>query len=890
MTKHALLPLIFGICLLIFSPSPAGAIPGDVNGDTKIDIADAILALQIMNLSPQTADIKADVNQDSRIGMAEVLYILQGVAGQRTFPSIFEIKAANGRITLPAGVPVALTDLTILNPAGEAHPDAQGAFAVDTLDGGASLTTVLSPAGNVMLLGWLDADHQSISPRTTAEVMLFFALGADRYSTDDRDRLRWLLTSAPEVTPLEMAISSELTANADAFAGENASVVNALTSVMDTLSASGAAGSNLAAAGTGRQLLSVSVEPSETKSGITILPEGVNKIRFSNEYRRRVRVWIDQIAYVPSGGGAWVPAKLPLTEFEIDPVNGLKSVMGTVTDYIAGLYASGKSAYTPKSSEPVSLPVMPKSAEKTAYEIIACGNGFFDGDIASLPADRMAGYGKTAVNFIFFDIIMPAIVNIIAPQTKVPEILKKHSVEDPDAAMFLKLIQSSPALWEKLSTGDIHGATTSIRSMMIDTYKKGILKDLLKGMITISGQTPAQALRAGAILDGFLNSMKVMNAALTAVDIKVIEAHGYLSNKMETWRVEVGHPKVVLTPEQAIVIPGGTQAFTATLPEAAGDGAPALTYHWKSSNTYGSLTDDIHTGAEFDSSKDKTTYTGASLGTDTVEVEAFEVQGQGRVSVGTGTSTVEVASARVSINKAPLVDLQQGKNVTLKAILEPTPTIDQNIWYEWTSACAFGKFNGGNPFRDKSSQLQYMADPSSEGEDVVTVTAYRVLGDWWTGTRTALAQAQTRVRVWAVPKQAPVSFHTYGPLIMFHPYQAPGDTKPHNKWIVYGWAWSWPTPEGMHQSNWIVDGSVANGPRTAMPTQIRFDDAYTKGLDVMGAMGVPKGDNYQNRVGMEKIYDSDTLTQTQERLTHLINMLGNARSNWNAQFKVNCYP
>jgi hypothetical protein len=117
MKKIASFSLLLGLWFLIIGPSPAGAIPGDINGDKQVDIADAVVALQIMNNSLQAADIGADINGDSRIGMAEVLYILQGLASQRelVLPTVFEIRVANGQVTLPAGAPVALTDLTELN-------------------------------------------------------------------------------------------------------------------------------------------------------------------------------------------------------------------------------------------------------------------------------------------------------------------------------------------------------------------------------------------------------------------------------------------------------------------------------------------------------------------------------------------------------------------------------------------------------------------------------------------------------------------------------------------------------------------------------------------------------------------------------------------------------
>ena len=52
-------------------PLSVSAGPGDLNGDTKVDLADAILALKVISRIPATIQKEADVNEDGRIGMAE---------------------------------------------------------------------------------------------------------------------------------------------------------------------------------------------------------------------------------------------------------------------------------------------------------------------------------------------------------------------------------------------------------------------------------------------------------------------------------------------------------------------------------------------------------------------------------------------------------------------------------------------------------------------------------------------------------------------------------------------------------------------------------------------------------------------------------------------------
>ena len=70
-----------------YTPWTGGSvpIPGDINHDGVVDLADAVLGLQIMagTVPDQMVFQDADVNQDDRIGIEEVIYIFQKVAGQR---------------------------------------------------------------------------------------------------------------------------------------------------------------------------------------------------------------------------------------------------------------------------------------------------------------------------------------------------------------------------------------------------------------------------------------------------------------------------------------------------------------------------------------------------------------------------------------------------------------------------------------------------------------------------------------------------------------------------------------------------------------------------------------------------------------------------------------
>jgi sugar lactone lactonase YvrE len=59
--------------------------PGDIDGNGSVDLADAILALQVLSgITPAGMVYKeVDVNGDGKIGMAEAIYILQNLVGMR---------------------------------------------------------------------------------------------------------------------------------------------------------------------------------------------------------------------------------------------------------------------------------------------------------------------------------------------------------------------------------------------------------------------------------------------------------------------------------------------------------------------------------------------------------------------------------------------------------------------------------------------------------------------------------------------------------------------------------------------------------------------------------------------------------------------------------------
>ena len=77
--KKLMCILLYGLCFIHISGLNISAELGDINGDGDVDMADAILTLQILSGTEPSSpvDLTADVDIDGKIGLAEIIYLLR---------------------------------------------------------------------------------------------------------------------------------------------------------------------------------------------------------------------------------------------------------------------------------------------------------------------------------------------------------------------------------------------------------------------------------------------------------------------------------------------------------------------------------------------------------------------------------------------------------------------------------------------------------------------------------------------------------------------------------------------------------------------------------------------------------------------------------------------
>ncbi len=146
---------------------------GDLNGDGNVDIADAVMVMQILaGMIPESeVFISSDVNRDGRIGLADALYVLQVVSGLRAtaheysdadFAGPWIVKVAGeGMIYAISDGTGGISEYSGIIRSGHGVTPSGGAYAVEA-DGSLSLVLDIEDGATIPIEGVLESDTGGI--------------------------------------------------------------------------------------------------------------------------------------------------------------------------------------------------------------------------------------------------------------------------------------------------------------------------------------------------------------------------------------------------------------------------------------------------------------------------------------------------------------------------------------------------------------------------------------------------------------------------------------------------------------------------------------------------------------------------------------------------------
>ena len=558
-------------------------------------------------------------------------------------PTPLTTTTITGTIELPGNL--SLAGQKIVNSLGTASVGNNGQFKLKAVANSRQFTIVESASGNPMLLGWPDGQHQEINARTTAEVLVYMATGLFLLPGAAQTNAMDVLATSPQLDGLEKAIEEALAQDPEVFGKPNEAVDKALSDVIAGLFPSSMAmGTTIKDA-----YFAILVNPTESKSGLTVnTTEGINSVFLTNRYRRPGHCFIDRVStYDAIGGETLSPADL--TDFEVKEITGVNSLTPTLTDI-----AKGNLAYKELSTDPVSLTV-PEGWAKARYRLCVVGPGASQGNYDDLSDAEKQKYYEVAGKFLMLDLLARFVLQFMIPTDKVDEFVKFFGGTSIFKAIWQYATAILPQAFDQVSQGQIREAFSTIINayMTSEMFRRQVIQGLIDGIQNAYGLAASSEALAAA--ENYMGVIKVVDGILVAFDSSVICENVKASNKADVWDITVTQPKVVLRPGTATLVIGEQITFEVTVPEQSGSGVN-LVYVWKNTATRGHLTDGIagHKD-EFDSSKNKATYTVESEGegSDTVTVEVWALAGPAqslREFVGKASAEIKTPWGQGTIN------------------------------------------------------------------------------------------------------------------------------------------------------------------------------------------------------------------------------------------------
>ncbi len=233
----------------------------------------------------------------------------------------FPTTIVNGNISLPSGISVQNTGLSILNSQGSSVIATDGTFKLLSSTVGRQFAQVTDSEGNMILAGWIDANHLSLNIHTTAMVLLYFSSGCYMQSSEIYDQIIDKIDVYPGLAPLEAAITTSLMDNPHALSENDPRIATALKTAIDGLKTAIPLSRNTSIRS--NKSRAILIQPAGARSGLTIdTTGGMNNIRIINEYRRRTHVFLERVSFLPAGGGTAVDAALKMENVRQEKLGG----------------------------------------------------------------------------------------------------------------------------------------------------------------------------------------------------------------------------------------------------------------------------------------------------------------------------------------------------------------------------------------------------------------------------------------------------------------------------------------------------------------------------------------------------------------------------------------
>ncbi|HEY9175903.1 MAG TPA: hypothetical protein VI136_26785, partial [Verrucomicrobiae bacterium] len=460
---------------------------------------------------------------------------------------------ATGQVVLPPGSGWDLGSLQVLGGQNASGVTAAGGFSVFQPGSGPALVALVA-SNQPVLLGYVGAPGGGVSAGSTANWLLFQAVGGYRLPPSTWAQVLGLIDASPEAQGLAGVIRECVATNPLALMQGEAAISNALWVAAETL-----VKTNGSPVPPGR---SPKHDPEELQAGSLVIegpypgaqtglrcehnPEGAGLV-LVNDYRRHLMYFVYRVGYEDAQG---VVHELPAWE-RVKGINGYLPGVNAVEGVLSSLAGvmMGQVAYGPSVSAEIRLTVKPEDAKKVFYRIVATGPA---GEVSVPDVLRThplrAGEWRPAYQRMQ---MLEFVKEYFVPWffAAVPAEAVGQRWGDP-AELGFELVDAAAGVGLDVGTSiaanDYAAAGWSLFSALVNDA--GLREDVLDvarkyGLVTV-GEAGVEQL--AKLMPSLLSGLGIVDRLIRQMDLALVSDHILRSYPLVYWDVTVLPPRVKL--------------------------------------------------------------------------------------------------------------------------------------------------------------------------------------------------------------------------------------------------------------------------------------------------------------------------------------------------------
>jgi hypothetical protein len=628
--------------------------------------------------------------------------------------------AATVSTSLPAGV--SAKEVTLVSGGSEA-PLVSGGNALKLADDALSMVSAVHSSDRMVAFGMVraGATGQVIGARSSAEALLFLAMGGAFLDTADRVRVMDAVHADPAAASLAALIESRWATDPFALDGPDPQITNAVIAAFTSVRAAGLADRKRDEA-TSQHMFAVQplqrIEPGNAQSGVTVVQaegsDGAPGLRIQNTKRRPGIAHVYKTGYTPVEGA---PFELALAEplyerIEVPSTQSL-SIFNALKDIVAGT-----APWSPVESARYGMPLHPNS-ERTTYELVYVTPvydrpepAFYQEVRYSLQRSAWREELAQMYEQAQMDLVFGAVLEALGFGG-----IKYSSARFATAIAAIRAGGTTDviALLNQASRGSALlpgfrawlASVSSGNAIVSGAYRVGVSTLVQQADAQFAANLAAGNL-SRARLVAFRAAVNVLLAVTVVAGVFDTAAqYKDLHDGEHAFRIvsTLVAPKVLISPSSGKLARGSDMQLTARV---TGTENLTLKYVWTlSGSDLANLSDGAgHVGITIETDSDKITLatTPSTQGTLKIVVEAFVVRGSTKESIGKATSNIEVDQTALDLLPATARIARTGGTQSFSLLINPPPVDSSLVSYEWKCASQYGSLASGGKTTSSATQ------------------------------------------------------------------------------------------------------------------------------------------------------------------------------------------